>query len=102
MEATAGKNPVNHVGKLYNVMAHIIARRIASSLDGVKEVYVKLLSQIGRPINDPLVAHVGVICNPEIFSSIKRDIETIVFEELDNIDKLTERILEGSIDVPLF
>ncbi len=102
MEATAGKNPVNHVGKLYNVMAHIIARRIASSLDEVKEVYIKLLSQIGRPINDPLVAHVGVICDPEIFSSVKREVESIVSEELDNIDKLTERILRGSIDVPLF
>ncbi|RLF13401.1 MAG: methionine adenosyltransferase, partial [Thermoprotei archaeon] len=46
LEAAAGKNPVSHVGKLYNVLAFRIAEEIAK-LDEVKEAYVKILSQIG-------------------------------------------------------
>ncbi len=53
MEATAGKNPVSHIGKLYNVLANKIAERIYGEVKGLKEVYVYLLSQIGKPINEP-------------------------------------------------
>jgi S-adenosylmethionine synthetase len=54
MEATAGKN-INHPGKLYQVLSQIIADKIAK-LDGVKECYVKLLTQIGKPLDCPLVS----------------------------------------------
>lgn len=46
MEATAGKNPVSHIGKLYNVLANRIAERIYGEVKGLKEVYVYLLSQL--------------------------------------------------------
>ncbi|MGC8936724.1 MAG: methionine adenosyltransferase, partial [Candidatus Methanomethylicaceae archaeon] len=46
LEATAGKNPVSHIGKIYNVLAGIIANKVAE-LKGVKEAYVKIVSQIG-------------------------------------------------------
>ena len=39
MEAIAGKNPVSHVGKIYNVLAQKAAAEIAE-LDGVEEAYV--------------------------------------------------------------
>jgi len=39
MEATAGKNPVSHVGKLYNIAANRMAAEI-SAFDGVEEAYV--------------------------------------------------------------
>ena len=52
-EAAAGKNPVSHVGKIYNVLAHKIAREIYETIDGIKEVYVLLLNRIGTPIDRP-------------------------------------------------
>lgn len=55
-EAAAGKNPVSHVGKIYNVLAHKIAKELYENIDGLLEVYVLLLSRIGTPINEPQVA----------------------------------------------
>lgn len=54
MEAHAGKNPVNHVGKIYNIIAIQAAKDIAK-LDGVEEAYVFLVSRIGAPLNKPQI-----------------------------------------------
>ncbi len=96
LEATAGKNPVSHVGKIYNVAANDIAEKIYNTVKGVDEVYVKLLSQIGRPIDNPLVADIKV--KPEgnaITSEMKNEITAIVDEALSNITKYTDLILQG-------
>ncbi|MEB3760521.1 MAG: methionine adenosyltransferase [Desulfurococcales archaeon] len=98
LEAAAGKNPVNHVGKIYNVVANDLARKIYSEVTGIKEVYVKLLSQIGRPIDNPLVADVKV--KPEgngLSSDQKREIEAIVNDVLDNITTYTYKIINGEV-----
>jgi len=102
MEAAAGKNPVNHVGKLYNILAFKIADKIYNALGGdAKEVYVRIVSQIGRPINDPHVASIQLLMeeNKAITAEIKSEIEGIVSEMLDNITKLTEEIIEGKVRV---
>ena len=102
LEAAAGKNPVNHVGKIYNIMAMNIARRVHEQVKGLKEVYVELLSQIGRPINDPLVANVKVLTEKPgepLSSDAVMEIEAIVEEELDNYRKITEKLLRGEIRV---
>ncbi|MEB3861566.1 MAG: methionine adenosyltransferase [Desulfurococcales archaeon] len=96
LEATAGKNPVSHVGKIYNVLANDIARRVYEEVDQVKEVYVKILSQIGRPIDDPLVADVKAkVDGGELPASVKAEIEAIVDEALSGITGYTEKILRG-------
>ena len=58
MEATAGKN-INHPGKLYQIMAYEIAKRVGK-LKGVREGIVKLTSQIGKPLDDPQIASIAV------------------------------------------
>ncbi|MCC6051034.1 MAG: methionine adenosyltransferase [Thermofilum sp.] len=98
MEAAAGKNPVNHVGKLYNVVAHRAAAKIVEET-GVEEAYVKLLSQIGRPINDPLVAYVGVVADESSFARAKGEIEGIVREQLDGINRLLSEFVEGKVQI---
>ncbi len=55
-EAVAGKNPVSHVGKIYNVLAHELAREIQENVAGIREAYVLLLSQIGAPVDRPRMA----------------------------------------------
>lgn len=95
LEATAGKNPVSHIGKIYNVIAGIIANKV-SELKGVKEAYVKIVSQIGRPIDDPHMANVQLLLddNGSLTSGLKGEIEAIVNEEFDQIERITEGILE--------
>lgn len=95
LEAAAGKNPVSHVGKIYNVLAKKIATKIANKINEVKEVYVEILSQIGRPITDPWVANVRVIGDSEdLPANVKHEIYSIVEEELDRAPLLTELLLK--------
>jgi S-adenosylmethionine synthetase len=56
LEAAPGKNPISHVGKLYNVLALLSAQDIVEELPDVREAQVYVLSQIGHPLDQPLVA----------------------------------------------
>lgn len=61
IEAAAGKNPVSHVGKLYNLAAMRIAAVLAAEVPGVADASCILVSQIGRLIYDPQVVDIGLI-----------------------------------------
>ena len=99
-EAAAGKNPVSHVGKIYNLLTYEIAQHVYQKVTGIKEVYVWLLSQIGRPINEPKVARVELIIDRGIdFKSVSKPALEIVRSELNNIDDFTKRLTEGKIPV---
>ncbi|WP_187287299.1 methionine adenosyltransferase [Acidianus hospitalis] len=99
LEATAGKNPVNHVGKIYNVMAMLISKKIMEETK-IRNVQVEVLGQIGRPINDPLVVNVEVGTeNGKISDDLKNEINGIVDEYLESFNKITELILDGKVSM---
>ena len=64
LEAAAGKNPVTHVGKLYNVLANRIARALVAEVSGVQEAYCYLVSRIGRPITEPQLVDLKLRLGP--------------------------------------
>lgn len=103
LEAVCGKNPINHVGKIYNVLANNMAREIYARGEGdIKEAHVKLLSQIGRPINDPWVTSVSLIPADNVnFSSIQKVADEVIQEKLtkENIIKLRESLIKGKEQV---
>ncbi len=99
MEAAAGKNPVSHVGKVYNVMALIAAQRIYQEVKGVMEVYVELLSQIGRPITEPLIANVKIVPEGKLTSDMIGEAQAIVKDVLNSYRDITQKIIEGKIQV---
>jgi S-adenosylmethionine synthetase len=99
-EAAAGKNPVSHVGKIYNLLTHKIANEIYKKVPGAKEIYVWLLSKIGYPIDQPTIAAVNII--NESGTSLKKTInETskVVDYELENIDKFCMDLAQGKIPI---
>jgi len=99
-EAAAGKNPVSHVGKIYNLLTHKIANKIYSEVDGVREVYVWMLSKIGQPINQPVITAIQLIpSSSSCFASIKRKVREIVEYELENIDKFSMDLAYGKIPI---
>ena len=96
MEATSGKNPINHVGKIYNLLSTKIAKKIVEEVNNIDEVYIKLLSNIGKPIDQPLIANAQVISKENInFKNIDYEINQIINEELENINDFTNQICEG-------
>jgi len=97
LEATAGKNPVSHVGKIYNVLAKMMAEKIYDEVKGIREVYVKILSQIGRPIDDPLVANVKILPEERLTNDMAHEIQGIVNECLEKIRDITKLILDEKV-----
>src|SRR5207302_8249309 len=63
LEAAAGKNPVNHIGKLYNLTATRIAEQTVSKVTGVTGASCVLVSQIGRRIDDPQLVDMHLVSN---------------------------------------
>ncbi len=95
-EAAAGKNPVSHVGKIYNVLAHHMARRIYEEVEGLKEVYVLLLSMIGTPIDKPQVASAQVLTDRKNrMRNISGKIKNIIEAELSDISGFCDRLSRG-------
>ncbi|HEX9024765.1 MAG TPA: methionine adenosyltransferase, partial [Geobacteraceae bacterium] len=95
-EAAAGKNPVSHVGKIYSVLAHRIAREIYRQTDGVKEVYLLLLSRIGDPIDRPAMAAVQVLLEKgRRISEIAAKAEEICVAQLAGIDEFCRELGRG-------
>jgi S-adenosylmethionine synthetase len=97
MEAASGKNPINHVGKIYNILANLIANDIAK-LDGVKECYVRILSQIGKPIDQPKALDIEIITEEGYkLEDVEPKAKEIANKWLDNIMEVTEMIIEGKV-----
>ncbi|MFB6189248.1 MAG: methionine adenosyltransferase [Halapricum sp.] len=90
LEATAGKNPVSHVGKIYNLLALRIAGRLAD--DGGEFAGVQLLSRIGAPVSEPWAVDVTTTVPDE------DRVSGIVHEELADHASLTEDLLAGRIE----
>jgi len=99
-EAAAGKNPVSHVGKIYNLLTHRIANEIYSQVSGLDEVYVWIVSQIGKSIDDPAIAVARVITKPGTqIENIREQIAEVVDAELEHIDKFCMKLAEGKIPI---
>ncbi len=96
LEAAAGKNPLNHVGKIYNVLAGEIARDVVKLYPQVRECSVSMVSQIGRPIDDPKNLHIGLVLDKgESLNGIGKKISDVASEYLENIGYITKEIIEG-------
>ena len=94
MEGAAGKNPVYHVGKVYNLAATEAARRLHDETGLPTTVW--LVSQSGRDLEDPWFAVVqqartGAVCQ----STANR----IVGDVVGSLHDLREKVLAGLVAV---
>jgi S-adenosylmethionine synthetase len=96
MEAIAGKNPVSHVGKIYNVLAQRIAGE-AAELDGKKEAYVTLVSKIGSPVSQPMLRGVTISGDLQITPRMEAEVNSIVDRWLESSDKMVEEFVQGKL-----
>lgn len=100
LEAAAGKNPVSHVGKLYNLVATAAATSLASELGGVEHAEVYLVSCIGRPVAEPELAQVRLsLHDPAELASLRPRVTEIVASAIGELPKLLPRLLQGDIQV---
>lgn len=99
-EAAAGKNPVSHVGKIYNFLAHRIARDIYETIEGIKEVYVLLLSRIGSPVDTPQMATAQVLLERgRGINEIANKTKEIFEKEFSGINRFCTELSKGKYPV---
>jgi S-adenosylmethionine synthetase len=96
LEAAAGKNPVSHVGKLYNVAAGHMAAKISERVGDGAHVSCVLVSQIGRRIDDPQVVDVRVARRTaQLLGDLEGIVREIVRAELSRLPELRDAVLAG-------
>jgi S-adenosylmethionine synthetase len=98
IESVAGKNPVSHVGKLYNVLAKQISSSITTDVPQVSDVECVLVSEIGRIISDPRVVDVRLgIDADDAADAVTKQVSDLVRFELDHLADLRDAILDGRV-----
>jgi S-adenosylmethionine synthetase len=100
MEAAAGKNPVTHVGKLYNIVAQQIAFALVQEIEEVDEASCFLVSRIGSPIRQPGIADVRLcLRNNGNIGAVRMHVDNIINNKLENMEQIRQDIIDGNLPV---
>lgn len=91
-EGVSGKNPEYHVGKLYNLAAAEVARRL-HDVTGL-DCAVALVSQSGRDLADPWQAIVQTSGPNPILSSVAR---RVIADVMSDLGTLRGQLLDGKL-----
>jgi len=98
MEATSGKNPVNHIGKIYNLLSTEIAQSVVAEVDGIRQIQLRLLSQIGSPIDQPHVADAMVVTEDGVaVGDIEDEVRDAIDAELADVTEITRKVIAGEL-----
>jgi S-adenosylmethionine synthetase len=100
MESVAGKNPVTHVGKLYNLTAGLAAQQRVDEFPQVRSAACRLVSQIGSPIKEPQLVDVQLSgANPESDPELAAEVERIVRKQLEYLPRLADDLLRETVQL---
>jgi S-adenosylmethionine synthetase len=85
LEASLAKNPVSHIGKVYNHFAFDLSRAIFEH-DFAEEANVFIISQIGKPITQSQLLHIK-LNNSSVGKNRIEDLAAAKFNELPHYRK---------------
>ena len=92
LEATAGKNPINHTGKIYNICASTIVSAIRKEYPELEQTACYIVSEIGKPINQPQAINVDLFTQRN--SKLEKDVQSIVEEKMKDMPNLWKQIVK--------
>jgi S-adenosylmethionine synthetase len=94
-EATAGKNPVAHTGKVYSILSHRLAGLIHARCPELLEVYVHLAARIGDPVDEPWTG-VQVLLPPGLgLADVEPAVRQVVAGELARMPAFRAELIRG-------
>lgn len=100
LEAAAGKNPVSHVGMIYNVLARDIAEAIVCGVAEVAAAECHLVSRIGSPVDEPALTNVTIATHDgSPVDRLQASVGNIVARQLRGIPGLVDRFVAGAIQL---
>jgi len=94
-EAAPGKNPVAHVGKIYSVLSHRLARLIHARCPELAEVYVHLQTRIGAPVDLPWTGVQLVLGPGQALGDIEQAVRDVVGAELERLPEFRAELIRG-------
>lgn len=98
LESIAGKNPITHVGKLYNVAAPRLAAALVRELEHVREAQVLLVSRIGQAIDEPQLAELALrVAEPRTLDALAPRAREIARAELAALGDLWRQLLSCNL-----
>jgi S-adenosylmethionine synthetase len=99
-EATAGKNPVSHIGKIYNALSFKLAEEIQKEVPDFEEVIVWMYNVIGKPVNDTAAIVVQPISDKGVdVSKFEHTIRKIIEQNLDKMDEFCMNLITSKTDI---
>lgn len=100
LEAAAGKNPVSHVGKIYNVVAQGIAAVLLAVSPEIARAECLLVSRIGAPVTEPAIVHVRLsTMDGGSADRFRERASEIAADHLGRIPRLVDQFVAGAIDL---
>ncbi len=100
LEAAAGKNPVTHVGKIYNVLAGDICEALVASMPEIAAAQCLMVSRIGNPVTEPAIVEIKLATRDRSpIDNLKRRVEEIIADQLAKSPKLIDDFVADAIGV---
>ena len=99
LEAVAGKNPLSHAGKIYNVAAQRIAETLVAEVPEIARTQCFLVSEIGSPLTSPAVVHVKLATKGVPATQLRARVEDIVADGIALIPAMVDDFVAGRIDI---
>jgi S-adenosylmethionine synthetase len=100
LEAAAGKNPVSHVGKIYNVLARDIAETMVAAIPAIESAQCLIVSRIGSPVTQPAMVQIKVATREGVpIPPLRKQLEELVAGCVGRIPELIAGFVEGTITV---
>ena len=100
LEAAAGKNPVSHAGKIYNIVARRIAETLVATVPQVSAAHCLMVSRIGAPVTRPAIVEVRLTTRDQYpVAQLRQRVEEITADALNGIPGLIDDFMAGNIEV---
>jgi len=98
LEAAAGKNPLSHVGKTYNIAARKIVDTLILEEPDIEQASCYLVSEIGSKITEPLGVNLELYSNDN-FSSTSKNVGAIVEDVLSQMPTIWKGFLKRKYEL---
>ena len=99
LEAAAGKNPVTHVGKIYNVVAREMAASLVEDVPEISSAQCLLVSRIGSPVTQPALIDMKLSVDGASISDLEHQAKEIAERHLSRIPQLIDDFVAGRIQI---
>lgn len=99
LESVAGKNPLTHVGKLYQLCAGLLAADLVARLPDVQEAECVLVSRIGQPIDEPQLIDVRLATPRPASDPVYAQARELAREHVRAVPNYWRELIDGRLGI---